>query len=54
MEKGIAIRVDDLKTIGRKVKALLESPDRLKVMRQAAKNYGKPQAAMDIAKLALE
>jgi processive 1,2-diacylglycerol beta-glucosyltransferase len=54
LEKGIAVKVDDLETIGSQIKGLLESPERLIAMRRAAKSYGRPQAAMDIARLALE
>jgi processive 1,2-diacylglycerol beta-glucosyltransferase len=54
LEKGIAVKIDDLETIGIQIKGLLESPQRLVAMRQAAQNYGRPQAAMDIARLALE
>lgn len=54
LEKGIAVKINDLETIGTQIKGLLESPERLLAMRRAAQSYGRPQAAMDIAKLALE
>ena len=54
LQKGVAIQVNDLSTIGEHVRRLLESPEKLHAMRQSAKAYGKPNAAMDIANLALE
>jgi len=54
LEKGIGVKVDDLETIGIQIKGLLESPERLAAMRQAAKSYGRPQAAIDVARLVLE
>lgn len=54
LKKGIAIRVENLKTVGAKIKSLLESPEKLKAMSQAAKSHGKSQSAMDIAELALK
>lgn len=54
LEKGIAVKVDDLSTIGENVRRLLESPEKLFAMRQSARAYGKPNAAVDIARLALE
>lgn len=54
LKKGIAVRAENIKTIGDTVKSLLESPEKLEAMSKAARSHGKPQAAMDIAKLALE
>jgi processive 1,2-diacylglycerol beta-glucosyltransferase len=54
LKKGIAVRAENLKTIGETVKVLLESPEKLDAMSKAARQHGKPQSAMDIAKLALE
>lgn len=54
LEKGIAIKVEDLETVGQQIKGLLNSPERLEAMRRAAKSHGRPEAAMDIARLALE
>ncbi|HOD12430.1 MAG TPA: glycosyltransferase [Candidatus Omnitrophota bacterium] len=54
LKKGVAVQVNDLAAIGDSVRRLLESPERLHDMRQSAKAHGKPNAAIDIAKLALE
>jgi len=53
INKGIGIRIDDAYDIGEEVELLLESPDRLSAMSQAAYENAKPYAAMDIAKLIL-
>lgn len=54
LEKGIAVRVDDLKGIGRSIEALLQSPQRLESMMKAALDNAKPQASVDIARLILQ
>ena len=54
IKNGIAIRVDDVKNIGLEIERLLMSPERLRVMSQAAYAHGKPNAAMDISRLILQ
>ncbi len=53
IEKGIAIRIDDAKDIGEEIEILLKSPQRLALMKKAALENAKPNAARDIAKLIL-
>lgn len=53
LEKGIAIRIDKTSDIGEEVEILLNSPERLAAMRQAAFEHSKPHAAIDIARLIL-
>ncbi|MDP8265539.1 MAG: glycosyltransferase [Candidatus Aceula meridiana] len=54
LKKGIAVEIDDLSQVAQEVGDLLRSPEKLQLMREAALQYGKPQAAMDVAKLILE
>ncbi len=51
MNKGIALRVDDVDDIAQQVSDLLASPQRLSSMSKAAYQHGKPYAAKDIAEL---
>jgi len=53
LKKGIAIRIDQTSDIGEEVELLLNSPERLSAMRQAAFENAKPHAALDIAHLIL-
>ncbi|MBF0521541.1 MAG: hypothetical protein HQL24_00635 [Candidatus Omnitrophica bacterium] len=53
VNKGIAIRVNDLNDVEEEIEFLLKSPERLLAMRQAAYENAKPHAALDIAKLIL-
>lgn len=51
MNKGIALRVDDVEEIARQVEDLLGAPQRLASMSKAACEQGRPYAARDIADL---
>lgn len=51
INKGIALRVDDVDQIAHEVQDLLSSPQRLASMRKAAYEHGRPFAAKDIADL---
>ena len=53
LKQGIAIRVGSAHDIGEEVDLLLESPGILAAMRHAAYQNGRPQAALDIARLIL-
>ena len=53
VKNGIAIRSDDKRKIGETVQKLLNDPEKLQSMREAAFKYGKPHAAEDIARLVL-
>jgi processive 1,2-diacylglycerol beta-glucosyltransferase len=53
VKSGIATRVYDKKKIAQAVEVLLNYPERLKSMREAALKYAKPHAAEDIARLVL-
>ncbi len=53
INKGVAIRIEDVKNIGEEIEILLKSPDRLKIMSKAAYENAKPHAAIDAAKLIL-
>lgn len=50
---GTAIEIDELKEIIPVIERLLNEPDALKRMRQAAENIARPNASFDIAKLLL-
>jgi processive 1,2-diacylglycerol beta-glucosyltransferase len=51
IKQGIAIRIDDVEKIADEVEALLNSPVRLAAMSKAALAQGRPNAALDVAKL---
>ena len=53
LEKGAALRVNRLDFIGKEVESLLQSPQRLAAMRQAACENSRPHSSFDIAKLIL-
>ena len=53
VKSGIATRVYDKKKIAHTVDILLNYPERLKSMKEAALKYAKPHAAQDIARLVL-
>jgi len=53
VNQGIAIRVDDKRHIAHDIDALLNTPEKLAAMRQAALKNGKPMAAENIARLIL-
>ena len=54
LQAGIAIRVDDTHDVGEEIELLLKSPQRLAVMRRAAYDNGRPQAALDTARFILQ
>ncbi len=51
LEKGVAIRVHDLRDLAEEVEVLLKSPERLHAMSRAAHDNSKPLAADDVARL---
>lgn len=53
IQKGAAIKIDDLKTLNEVVDSLLLGHERLDALRSAARAIAKPQASVDIAKLIL-
>jgi len=53
VNQGIAIRVDDKRHIGHEIDILLNNPQKLAAMKEAALKNGKPMAAEDIARLIL-
>jgi len=53
VNQGIAIRVDDKRHIAREIDVLLNNPQQIESMRQAALKNGKPMAAENIARLIL-
>ncbi len=53
VKSGIAVRVDDKKQIGSMIDNLLDDPEQLKRMRQAAASHGLPKAAENIATFVL-
>jgi len=53
VNQGIAIRVDDKRHIAHEIDVLLNNPQKLTAMKQAAFKNGKPMAAEDIARLIL-
>jgi len=54
LKKGAAIHVDRLERLGEDVDDLLHSPDKLRVMREAALMNSKPNSSFDIARLISE
>ncbi len=53
LSTGIGIRIDKKEDIGERIEDILKSPERLAAMSKAAFAHGKPNAALDIAKLIL-
>ena len=53
MQKGAAVKVDNPKDINLVVEELLNSPEKLEKMRQAAHGISKPNSSLDIARLIL-
>jgi len=49
LERGAAIRCHNMQTAAWKISQLLDDPARLAAMRDAARQIGRPHAAMDIA-----
>ena len=54
LAKGIGIRIDKTSNIGEEIELLLKSPERLAAMRRSASENGKPNAAVDVARLILD
>ncbi|HEV3301861.1 MAG TPA: glycosyltransferase [Planctomycetaceae bacterium] len=53
LEKGAAVKINNIATLAHKLTPLLEDPARLARLKENAKRIGKPQAAFDIARRAL-
>lgn len=53
LEKGVAIKCNEITTLGYKVSRLLAEPDRLQRMREAARLMGRPKAAEVVVKTLL-
>jgi processive 1,2-diacylglycerol beta-glucosyltransferase len=54
LENGAGVKVNNLPTLSHKLGRLLDEPARLQQMKAAAKRLGRPRAAFDVAKAALE
>ena len=54
LETGAAIKANNLATLAYKVQALLESPTRLNRMKEIARQIGRPNAAFDVVRQAME
>jgi processive 1,2-diacylglycerol beta-glucosyltransferase len=53
LEKGAAVKINNIATLAHKLTPLLEDPSRLARLKENANRTGKPQAAFDIARRAL-
>jgi processive 1,2-diacylglycerol beta-glucosyltransferase len=53
LEHGAAIKINNAATLPYKLGQLLADPKRLQTLKRNARRLGKPQAAFDVAKLAL-
>jgi len=53
LEKGAAVKINNLATLAHKLTPLLEDPSRLARLKENSRRIGKPQAAFDIARRAL-
>ena len=53
LEQGAAIKINNVGTLPLKITQLLENPSRLASIRENARRIAKPQAAFDVAKIAL-
>jgi processive 1,2-diacylglycerol beta-glucosyltransferase len=53
LEKGAAVKINNLATLAHKLTPLLQDPSRLGRLKENARRTGKPQAAFDIARRAL-
>ncbi len=53
LENGAAVKINNLATLSHKLTPLLEDPSRLARLKENARRIGKPQAAFDIARRAL-
>lgn len=54
LEAGVAIKCNNPPTLGWKIQQLLSDPPRLQLMRQKARNFGKPQAGQTIVQTLLK
>lgn len=54
LENGAAIKINNVGTLPLKLTELLKNPDRLKSLKDNARRIAKPQAAFDVAKIALQ
>jgi processive 1,2-diacylglycerol beta-glucosyltransferase len=54
LENGAGVKVNNLPTLAHKLTRLLDEPARLQQMKAAARRLGRPRAAFDVAKAALE
>jgi processive 1,2-diacylglycerol beta-glucosyltransferase len=54
LENGAAIKINNLGTLPHKLLKLLENPSRLATLKQNARALARPQAAFDVARLALK
>ncbi len=54
LENGAGVKVNNLPTLSHKLGRLLDEPARLQQMKAAARRLGRPRAAFDVAKAALE
>ena len=53
LEKGVAIKCNEIMTLGYKVECLLSDPERLQRMRESAEKMGRPKAAETIVQTLL-
>jgi processive 1,2-diacylglycerol beta-glucosyltransferase len=54
LENGAAIKINHLATLPFKLRRLLEDPARLAQLKQNARRLGRPEAAFEVARAALE
>jgi len=54
LESGVAIKANNLSTLGYKIERLLKSPDRLELMKAEALKISHPRAAFEILRQSLE
>jgi processive 1,2-diacylglycerol beta-glucosyltransferase len=54
LENGAAVKINNVATLPLKLTELLKNPDRLKSLKDNAHRIAKPQAAFDVAKIALQ
>ena len=54
LENGAAIKLNNLSTVPYKLTELLRNPERLAAIKSQARRLGRPHAAADIARAALE
>ena len=53
LEKGVAIKCNEIMTLGYKVDCLLSDPARLQRMRESAREMGRPKAAETVVRTLL-